>query len=223
MSIAKIDGTNSLRTDAAGSYKRMRSAGLPSGGINSAYRSLASQRALFLARYTPQLTGRGKYNDARWYKGKRYVRTSPAGMVAVPGTSTHTTGTALDLSTSSKAHAWMLKNGARHGWKRTIASEPWHWEYAASRDTVLKAQQAAAKAAAAKKAAARAKVKKAQKAMGGLVPDGDPGTRTQAAFDRLRNGSKALKAVQKILGVNPDGIKGTKTKAAWNSLVAATK
>jgi len=134
MSLRTISGAFKARTDAANSYARMRAAGMPSGGINSAYRSTASQAALFLARYRVQWTGRGAYNDARWYNGRRYVRVSPAGMVGVPGTSKHTTGIALDISTSSRAGAWMLKHGAQFGWRRTIASEPWHWEYSAKSD-----------------------------------------------------------------------------------------
>lgn len=134
MTIKTIAPGRKLRADAANSYKRARAAGMPAGGLNSAYRSLASQEALFLARYRVQWTGRGKYNDARWYKGKRYVRVSSAGMVAVPGKSKHTTGVALDVSTSSAAHRWLLSHGARFGWRRTISAEPWHWEYDAKRD-----------------------------------------------------------------------------------------
>lgn len=144
MSIVKITGSFSLRRDAANAYERMRSAGMPSGGINSAYRSVASQRALFLARYRVQLTGRGPYGDVRWYQGKRYVRHSSAGMVGVPGTSKHNAGIALDIATASAAQRWMLANAARYGWRRTISSEPWHWEHDGrlDRDAVQPIQRA---------------------------------------------------------------------------------
>ena len=134
MALKTIAGAFKLRSDSANSYARMRAGGLPSGGLNSAYRSIASQRALFLARYTPQYFGRGRYGDARWYRGRRYVRTSGAGMVAIPGTSTHGNGLALDVSTRSSAHAWLVKHGERFGWKRTIRSEPWHFEYSGKLD-----------------------------------------------------------------------------------------
>jgi len=135
MAIVSIAKGRSLVSPAANSYKRMRSAGLPTGGINSSYRSLSGQIKIFFERYVVQWRGRGRYSDARWYKGKRYVRISSAGMVAVPGTSTHGEGLALDMSTSSAAHAWVLRHGAAYGWKRTIRSEPWHFEYSGKRDT----------------------------------------------------------------------------------------
>lgn len=110
---------------------------MPAGGINSAYRDTGLQRKLFLERYTPQKTGGGPFNDVRWYQGVRYVRTSAAGMVAIPGSSTHETGLALDMATGSAAHAWMLKHAAAHGWKRTIPAEPWHWQYQKTYDKHL--------------------------------------------------------------------------------------
>src|SRR5699024_9747207 len=69
-----------------------------------------------------------------------YVRISAKGMVAVPGTSVHEKGNALDMATASAAHAWMLKHAASHGWRRTIASEPWHWEYSAVLDNHIPKQ-----------------------------------------------------------------------------------
>lgn len=173
MATATIAPGRALRPDAAAAYDRARAAGMPAGGINSAWRDPATQVRLFLERYKVQLVGSGPFGDVRWYKGKRYVRHSNAGMVAVPGTSKHEVGVALDLSTTSAAHAWMLKHGARHGWKRTIAAEPWHWEYDPARDQARadlekkksaeakaeKAKADAAKKAAAAKAAADAKAK----------------------------------------------------------------
>lgn len=211
MAIKTIAGKFKLALAAALSYLRMRAAGMPSGGINSAWRSLASQIALFLSRYTPQLIGRGRFNDVRWYRGRRYVRTSPLGMVAVPGTSKHTDGTALDLDTGSAAHGWMLRNGNRHGWFRTIASEPWHWEYDVKRDTVL----AAIKRKAAAKANARAKVKQIQGILG-VYRDGDAGPITNRAYNRATR--TQVRKIQAVLGVTRDGIAGPKTDTAWELL-----
>lgn len=206
MAIIKIDGSNRLRTDSADSYTRMLAEGMPSGGINSAYRSLASQRALFLARYRVQWTGRGKYNDARWYKGKRYVRISGAGMVGVPGTSKHTDGLALDMSTSSAAHRWMLRHAERVGWHRPIDSEPWHWEYSAKRD-----------------ADAVAPIQDAVRvdADGVWGPATDKATWAVRAASRYR-GPKfpyGKRYTQKRVGTNADGIWGDNSRAAHDRTI----
>jgi LAS superfamily LD-carboxypeptidase LdcB len=53
-------------------------------------------------------------------------------LAASPGTSNHGTGAALDLSvgaTSSATYKWMAANAKTFGFKRTVPSEPWHWEY----------------------------------------------------------------------------------------------
>lgn len=199
-----ISGAFRLLALAANSYSRMRAAGMPAGGINSAYRSLASQRALFLARYRVQLIGRGPYNDVRWYKGKRYVRVSSKGMVAVPGTSKHNAGTALDIATSSKAHAWMLKHGWRYGWSRPIPSEPWHWEYNAKRDhEAIEAIQKAVR----------------------VTVDGIWGTVTDKATWAVRAASRlrgpkfpyGVKYTQARVGTKADNVWGDKSRAAHDS------
>lgn len=124
-----------LKKNAAASYARMQAVGMPAGGINSSYRDPAEQVRLFLARYRVQATGNGPYGDARTWKGVRYVRHSAKGMVAIPGTSEHERGLALDIDTDSPAHAWMLRHGAAHGWVRNIPAEPWHFEYRPALDT----------------------------------------------------------------------------------------
>ncbi len=61
---------------------------------------------------------------------------------AKPGTSNHGRGTALDLNTNcgkqtkakpdcggSKVYQWLKNNADKYGFKRTVQSEPWHWEY----------------------------------------------------------------------------------------------
>lgn len=136
MTYLTIAPNRRLARKAALSYERMRAQGMPAGGINSALRTHAEQRALFLARYRVQASGVGPYRDVRWYQGKRYVRHSSAGSVAVPGgpTSRHESGLALDLATASAAHAWMRARGGDHGWVADVPGEPWHFEYRQKRD-----------------------------------------------------------------------------------------
>jgi len=48
---------------------------------------------------------------------------------AKPGHSKHQLGRALDLQVRrAGAWDWLEANARRFGFKRTVASEPWHWE-----------------------------------------------------------------------------------------------
>lgn len=111
-----IDGAHWLDADAATSWARMRAAGLPAGGITEAGRTYARQAEL----YRMYLAGKLPATAAR------------------PGTSNHESGRAVDMQTTSAAHAWLIANGAAHGWSRPLLNarkpEPWHWEYSATRD-----------------------------------------------------------------------------------------
>jgi hypothetical protein len=49
---------------------------------------------------------------------------------ARPGYSNHQSGRALDLDLDRPgAFAWLAANARRFGFKRTVKSEPWHWEW----------------------------------------------------------------------------------------------
>lgn len=51
------------------------------------------------------------------------------GLAAVPGTSQHGWGRAIDLDLDDKALAWMRANAWQYGFSETVPREPWHWEY----------------------------------------------------------------------------------------------
>ncbi|WP_062517460.1 M15 family metallopeptidase [Demequina gelatinilytica] len=51
------------------------------------------------------------------------------GLAAVPGTSQHGWGLAVDLSLDDDALAWMRENAGRYGFVEAVAREPWHWEF----------------------------------------------------------------------------------------------
>lgn len=101
-----------LRADAAEAFRKMRAAaGL--GGItfkvNSAFRSMEEQAALY-----------EKFKDGTGH------------LAARPGYSNHQGGTAVDISVGSTAtptYLWLVNNAPRFGWRRTVESEPWHWEF----------------------------------------------------------------------------------------------
>lgn len=99
------------------------------------YRSYAGQVSLFQQRY--QLTP--SYAGARteWWQGKQWwLRKGVAG-AAVPGSSNHGWGLAVDFSIRTRvgkevplntaALKWLAENGAAFGWWNTTHSENWHW------------------------------------------------------------------------------------------------
>ena len=53
---------------------------------------------------------------------------------ARPGMSNHQSGRALDIAVGAEpgAFAWLESNAVLFGFKRTVANEPWHWEYVES-------------------------------------------------------------------------------------------
>lgn len=51
---------------------------------------------------------------------------------AAPGYSNHQQGTTVDLDVggwSGRVYLWLTQNAQRFGFRRTVASEPWHWEF----------------------------------------------------------------------------------------------
>jgi hypothetical protein len=80
----------------------------------------------------------------RSYAEQLSVAASKGGLAAVPGTSNHGLGQAVDLSGGIESfgtaeHAWMVANAGKYGWKlpgwaQAGGSKPeaWHWEYGTS-------------------------------------------------------------------------------------------
>jgi hypothetical protein len=89
-----------MRTAAADAGVELR--------LESGFRTVEQQRELFRA----------------WRKGN-------GNKAARPGMSNHQSGRALDIAVMRVpgALAWLETNAASFGFKRTVASEPWHWEY----------------------------------------------------------------------------------------------
>ena len=77
----------------------------------------------------------------RSYEAQSAVYGAKPGLAAVPGTSNHGWGVALDLcggveSYSSSQHRWIAEHGPKSGWVNPSWAqadgsrpEPWHWEY----------------------------------------------------------------------------------------------
>ena len=118
----KKDNTMTVRT--ACMFYKMHMAAKSKGvviRINSGFRTVARQK------YFWDLYKSGRGN-----------------LAARPGTSRHGVGTALDLNTncgrqtpgsipsqckSSQVYCWLINNAHKFNFKRTVANEPWHWEF----------------------------------------------------------------------------------------------
>lgn len=103
------------------------------------YRTYAQQEALFRSRYQLEpILGRPtkKWRGRTWYQKPRTA------MAAVPGTSNHGLGLAIDFaeerngdraveSVSDRFVRWLVNNAANYGFSAELQSEPWHWRYVA--------------------------------------------------------------------------------------------
>lgn len=132
-----IGGRHWLAPDPAASYARMIRDGCPPG-ITSAGRTHDEQRAIFLARYTPEPRTHvvGPYRDVQWWNGTRYVRTHGPSSASAPGSarSLHERGDAIDVP--EPARTWIRTHGTAYGWIHdTVPGEPWHMVYQPDRDT----------------------------------------------------------------------------------------
>jgi hypothetical protein len=131
-----------LRGDAAASYQRMLADGMPAGGVDVFTRTMAEQQTLY----------------DRYRAGKGPIAARPS------ATAPHVDGRAMDLHTTtagkyapSAAHAWLTTGGDgsskpkageklrahTYGWRRTVPSERWHFEYDRAKDTRRAADLAA--------------------------------------------------------------------------------
>lgn len=101
-----------LHHAAAAAFLRMSTEARTTGvslWVTSGYRSRREQRWL--------------YNRYRKGLGPKAAR---------PGRSNHQRGLAVDLvvgDVTTPTYEWLASNACRFGFKRTVASEPWHWEY----------------------------------------------------------------------------------------------
>ncbi len=103
-------GQHKLVPSAAQAFKRMRADAAAAGitiGVTDSYRSYDQQVDL----------------------AKRKGLYAEGGLAAVPGTSNHGLGIALDLDLDARAQAWMRENGPKYGFTENVPREPWHWEF----------------------------------------------------------------------------------------------
>lgn len=97
------DPSSALRCDAAAALERAATNGMPQVALTDAYRSFADQVA---------------------------VKASRGSFAAVPGTSNHGEGLAIDVPEPMRS--WLHRNGTTYGWHNppwARGYEPWHFLY----------------------------------------------------------------------------------------------
>ncbi len=113
--LSPIDGTSHrMWPPAARSFEAMRSAAAADGvtiGITDSYRAYDAQ--------VDVAARKGLY--------------AQGGLAAVPGTSRHGWGMALDLDLDTAAQTWMREHGSQYGFVENVPRESWHWEYVPTR------------------------------------------------------------------------------------------
>jgi hypothetical protein len=134
--------TVTLVRPAARAWRALCAAALKAGhtlkasGAASSYRTYAEQERLFRQRFTTSpVSGTVRlWNGVRWY-----LRPGVA-LAAVPGTSNHGWGSAVDTgeerdgdsgteSIDAGTLAWLVDNEGRFGFSHEVQSEPWHIRY----------------------------------------------------------------------------------------------
>jgi zinc D-Ala-D-Ala carboxypeptidase len=110
--LASIGGGHQLSAPAAEGFNRLNNAAKRDGvtiGLTDSYRNYADQ--------VDVAARKGIYGQGGW--------------AAVPGTSNHGWGLALDLDLDDKAQSWMRENAWKYGFYEDVPGEPWHWTYRA--------------------------------------------------------------------------------------------
>lgn len=103
------------------------------------YRSFYTQVRLFETNYRPGYNILSTTTDWKIWKGQKWYRKRGKATAAIPGTSNHGWGLAVDVANaSSRRLVWMLDNAHRFGFTWEIQSEPWHIRYVLG-DQVTKA------------------------------------------------------------------------------------
>lgn len=122
-----------LSIPAAHAFRAMDEAAKAAGidlDVNTAWRSHEEQTRMFNVR------------TAKMEAAQRKGIELSLPLVAKPGKSNHQSGIAVDINRApgdnpatvapdSPTDLWLNANAATFGFKRTVKSEPWHWEHVA--------------------------------------------------------------------------------------------
>jgi LAS superfamily LD-carboxypeptidase LdcB len=105
------------------------------------YRHIDVQTRIFLRHYTNDEKGTSGL-PVSW-RGKHWYLKRGQAPAAVPETSSHGWGLAVDIRDVSVTHrsAWLAERAKEFGWLQEYEVEPWHFRYSAG-DNMLAAAQA---------------------------------------------------------------------------------
>ncbi len=128
-----------LHERAAVSFVMMRQACLAATGVEiiaagaNAYRTYAEQERIFLARYTMNRHIAARPYETRSWRGELWYRLPNVATAAIPGTSNHGLGLAIDVNYRTPGVMdWLVGDSYRaldYGWSWELDSEPWHLRY----------------------------------------------------------------------------------------------
>jgi LAS superfamily LD-carboxypeptidase LdcB len=144
-----IEHKGKLHHCAADAYEAMDAAANAEGvdlkptSIADTYRSLETQEYGFFQRYTDNPKPALMKQKPRIYKGKAWYLKKGMAPMAVPGTSNHNLGIAVDIADASgKRLEWLVKNAPQFGWSwEVVPEEPWHIRYVAGDNKPLRVQE----------------------------------------------------------------------------------
>ena len=109
MTVITVGGKSTAKPTAH-AYLKMQAAAEKAGvtlSLSSGFRTMAEQQHLYSCYLNKNCNG--------------------GNLAAKPGFSNHQNGRALDLATSD--WSWLASNASRFGFKRTVPSERWHYEF----------------------------------------------------------------------------------------------
>jgi len=219
-----------LEPQAADAWERVTKAYGKRVLLTDSFRPYEVQERIFRERYVQGYwVGKGGFtSDVRTWNGQKWTRKAGTAAAAVPGTSNHGGGRAVDVKTARSAGdpsreyaviftgfsdpdrtAW-LKVAAEHGWSDAegrLVNEPWHMTYYPEKDqhrgTVKQTRPTLKRG---DKGTQVGVLQAALNAQGqALIVDNDFGAKTELA----------VKLVQAAHGLVTDGIVGAKT---WDVL-----
>lgn len=134
--LREIEGKGKLHHLAADAYEAMDEAANADGidlsptSRADTYRSLETQEYGFFQRHTDKPKPKMLKQKPRVYKGKLWYLKKGMAPMAVPGTSNHNLGIAIDIAhASGKRLEWLLANEHKYGFSHELDSEPWHIRY----------------------------------------------------------------------------------------------
>lgn len=100
---------------------------LKATSATDSYRPYEVQKRIFLERYTTDILPNRPWKT---WGGQRWYQKPGTATAAVPGTSNHGWGLAVDVASASGARLeWLLANADDFGWSWEVQSEPWHIRY----------------------------------------------------------------------------------------------